>query len=198
MLSLFGCRVSNVLEFELRNMLKNFSDNFFLYNFLCTFFSWQYSLYKLLLQQASMCCNTLGICLLFRLDGRFLSKENHSSLILNMHLMAILPPAGNSLHNLPCDKRSSSSRLVPEKRLLHSDRALLHGHPGLRLQHRRDARHHCDGCPLQHRGQLDIWDLVHILAASWWERDNTSPTGKLNKEKLLVLASDMIVVDARC
>ena len=65
MLSLFGCRVSNVLEFELRNMLKNFSDNFFLYNFLCTFFSWQYSLYKLLLQQASIYCITLGICSLF-------------------------------------------------------------------------------------------------------------------------------------
>ena len=151
MLSLFGCRVSNVLEFELRHMLKNFSDNF-----LCTIFSCQSFLYKFLLQQASIYCNTLGICLLFRLNGHFLSKENLSSLRLNIHLMATLHLAGNSLYNLPRDKRGSSSRLVPEKRLLHSDRPLLHGHPGLRLQHRRDARHHCDGCPLQHRGQLDI------------------------------------------
>ena len=153
MLSLFGCRVSNVLEFELRNMLKNFPGHF-----LCTFF-----LDNLLCTNSS--CSRLryivtpwgyGHWSLFRLDGRFLFKENLSSLRLNIHLMATLHLAGNSLHNLPRDKRSSSSRLVPEERLLHGDRPLLHGHPGLRLQHRRDARHHCDGCPLQHRGQLDI------------------------------------------
>ena len=110
MLSLFGCRVSNVLEFELRNMLKNFPGHF-----LCTFF-----LDNLLCTNSS--CSRLryivtpwgyGHWSLFRLDGRFLFKENLSSLRLNIHLMATLHLAGNSLHNLPRDKRSSSSRLIP-------------------------------------------------------------------------------------
>ena len=148
MLSLFGCRVSNDLNFEWHFMLHDILAGYFL----CT------AGYDIM--------QTFNLGDFIDVTYYYPDDDDDSSLYI-----------GNTFHDLPCGERSASTRLESSQRLLQCNCTFCHRHPRLCLQHWRDAWHYGDSCSLQHGGKLYLWDTFRLLVAKWQQRAGSAPAG---------------------